>query len=127
VVVQPTYHNPTGAVLSPPRRERLLFLARRFGVPVLEDDAYRGLGFAGEAPPPLKAADRGGCVVYLGTFSKTVTPAIRVGWMVAPEPLLARLTLAKQFSDLNTNAAGQVMLARFLDWCRLAAGSQGAC
>ncbi len=115
VIVQPTYHNPTGAVLTPQRRERLLFLARRFGVPVLEDDAYRGLGFGDEVPAPLKAEDRDGSVVYLGTFSKTVLPAIRVAWMVAPEPVLARLTLAKQFLDLNTNAIGQVALARFLD------------
>jgi 2-aminoadipate transaminase len=115
VIVQPTHQNPTGAVLSPRRRERLLFLARRFGVPILEDDAYRGMGFADDVAKPLKAEDRGGSVVYLGTFSKTVLPAIRVGWMVAPEPVLARLTLAKQFLDLNTNAIGQIALARFLD------------
>lgn len=115
IVVQPTHHNPTGAVLSPRRRERLLLLAQRFGVPVLEDDAYRGLDFADGVPGPLKRNDRTGSVVYLGTFSKTVVPGLRVGWIVAPEPVLTRLALAKQFSDLNTNAVGQLMLAEFLD------------
>jgi 2-aminoadipate transaminase len=115
IVVQPTYHNPTGAVLSPGRRERLLALARRFGVPILEDDPYHDLGFADDGPGPLKLTDRTGAVIYLGTFSKTVMPGLRVGWIVGPQPLLDRLVLAKQFSDLNTNATGQLMIARFLD------------
>jgi DNA-binding transcriptional MocR family regulator len=115
IVVQPTYHNPTGAVLSPGRRERLLALARRFGVPVLEDDPYHDLGFADDGPGPLKLADRTGAVIYLSTFSKTVLPGLRVGWIAGPQPLLDRLVLAKQFSDLNTNATGQLMVARFLD------------
>jgi DNA-binding transcriptional MocR family regulator len=115
IVVQPTYHNPTGAVLSGSRRERLLFLVRRYGVPVLEDDPYHELRFAEEGPGPLKLADRTGAVIHLGTFSKTVMPGLRVGWIVGPQPLLDRLVLAKQFSDLNTNATGQLMIARFLD------------
>jgi DNA-binding transcriptional MocR family regulator len=114
VVVQPSYHNPTGALLSAARRERLLALARRFAVPVLEDDPYHELGF-GAGPGPLKLDDRAGSVIYLGTFSKSVCPGIRVGWMVAPRPVLARLVLAKQFADLNTSAVGQLMLAEFLD------------
>lgn len=115
VVVQPTYHNPTGAVLSPGRRDRLLALARRFGVPILEDDPYHDLGFADDGPGPLKRSDRTGAVIYLGTFSKTVMPGLRVGWIAAARPLLDRLVLAKQFSDLNTNATGQLMVARFLE------------
>jgi 2-aminoadipate transaminase len=115
VVVQPTHHNPTGAVLSAGRRERLLALARRFGVPILEDDPYSELGFAGDGPGPLKRSDRSGAVIYLSTFSKTVLPGLRVGWIAAAQPLLDRLVLAKQFSDLNTNATGQLMVARFLE------------
>jgi DNA-binding transcriptional MocR family regulator len=115
VVVQPSHHNPTGVVLSASRRERLLWQARRYGVPILEDDAYRDLGFEEPAPEPLKAADRAGSVLYLGTFSKTVSPGIRVGWMVAPRPVLSRLVMVKQFADLNTNAMGQLALARFLE------------
>jgi DNA-binding transcriptional MocR family regulator len=117
IVVQPTYHNPTGAVLSEARRERLLAMARRHGVPILEDDPYHELGFgpAASAPGPLKLADSGGFVIHLATFSKTVMPALRVGWIVAPQPLLARLVMAKQFSDLNTNVVAQVMLARLIE------------
>jgi len=115
IVVQPTYQHPTGTVLSQRRRERLLFLARRHRVPILEEDAYPGLGFGDADPGPLKRADRAGSVIYLSTFSKTVSPGVRVGWIVAPEPVLARFVLAKQFSDLNTNAIGQLMLAQFLD------------
>jgi 2-aminoadipate transaminase len=115
LIVQANYHNPTGAVLSEARRERLLALARRHGVPVLEDDAYPALGFDGRVTRPLKAGDRDGSVIYLSTFSKTLSPGARVGWMVAPLPLLARLVLAKQFADLNTNAVGQLMVAQFLD------------
>jgi 2-aminoadipate transaminase len=118
LIVQANYHNPTGAVLSGARRDRLLWLARRYGVPVLEDDAYPALGFDGHTTRPLKADDRGGSVIYLSTFSKTLSPGVRVGWMVAPRPLLARLVLAKQFADLNTNAVGQLMVAEFLDSSR---------
>jgi DNA-binding transcriptional MocR family regulator len=115
VVVQPTYHNPTGAVLGAARRERLLALARHHGIPVLEDAPYHDLGFAQDGPGPLKRADRTGTVVHLGTASKTVMPGLRVGWVVGPRPLLDRMVMAKQFSDLNTNATGQVMLAQFLE------------
>jgi len=115
IVVQPAYHNPTGALLSAARRERLLDLARRFGVPILEDDPYHELGFDEPVVQPLKAADRAGSVIYLATFSKTVSPGLRIAWMVAPSPVLARLVLAKQFADLNTNAVGQLMLAQLID------------
>jgi 2-aminoadipate transaminase len=115
IVVQPTFHNPTGAVLSAARRERLLAMARRHAVPILEDDAYHDIAFADGSPGPLKLADRHGSVIHVGTFSKTVSPGIRAGWVVAPEPAIARLAVAKQFADLNTNAVGQLMLAQLVD------------
>jgi DNA-binding transcriptional MocR family regulator len=114
ILVQPTLHNPTGATLSPARRERLIWLARRHGVPILEDDAYGELRHEGPDPRPLKALDRGGLVMYLGTFSKTVAPGLRVGWLAAPAPVIARLALAKQFADLNTGALPQLALVQFL-------------
>jgi DNA-binding transcriptional MocR family regulator len=114
VLVQPTQHNPTGATLVPARRERLIALARRHGVPILEDDAYGELWHEEPDPRPLKALDRSGLVLYLGTFSKTVAPGLRVGWIAAPAPVIARLALAKQFADLNTGALPQLALARFL-------------
>ncbi len=114
ILVQPTEHNPTGATLSPSRRERLVALARRHGVPVLEDDAYGELWHDGPDPRPLKALDRSGLVLYLSTFSKTVVPGLRVGWIAAPAPVIARLALAKQFADLSTGALPQLLLAEFL-------------
>lgn len=108
ILAQPTLHNPTGATLTPARRERLLALARRHGVPILEDDVYGELWHQGPDPRPLKAGDRNGMVLHLGTFSKTVAPGLRVGWIAAPTPVIARLALAKQFADLNTGGLGQL-------------------
>jgi DNA-binding transcriptional MocR family regulator len=114
ILLQPTLHNPTGVTLSPARRERLLSLARRYGVPILEDDIYADLWNDGAAPQPLKALDRDGLVLHLGSCSKTIAPGLRVGWLAASAPVVARLALAKQFSDLNTTNLGQLALAEFL-------------
>jgi DNA-binding transcriptional MocR family regulator len=114
IFVQPTLHNPTGATLSLERRERLVALARRHSVPVLEDDAYGELWSEGEAPLPLMAIDRGGVVLHLGTFSKTAAPGLRVGWLAGPAPVLTRLALIKQLLDLNTGALPQLTLENFL-------------
>ena len=115
ILTQPTRHNPAGATLSPSRRERLVALARRHGVPILEDDAYGELWHERADVGPLKALDSGGMVLYVGTFSKTLAPGLRIGWLAAPTPVIARLTLAKQFFDLNTNALGQLALIGLLE------------
>ncbi|MBO0796493.1 MAG: PLP-dependent aminotransferase family protein, partial [Ktedonobacteraceae bacterium] len=99
----PTFQNPTGAVMSPERRRRLLLLARRYQIPVLEDDPYSEIYFEGPEPQPLKAQDRHGHVLYLSTFSKTLAPGLRVAWMAGPEQMIERLSLHKQVFDLNTN------------------------
>lgn len=114
IVVQPNLHNPTNATMSPDRRERLLGLARRHGIPILEDEAYAELWFQGDGLPPLKSLDRDGLVLYLGTASKSVAPGLRIGWLAAPAPVIARLTLAKQFADLQSNGLAQVALSRML-------------
>ncbi|MGH2410750.1 MAG: PLP-dependent aminotransferase family protein, partial [Chloroflexota bacterium] len=114
IVVQPNLHNPTNTTMSSDRRERLLGLARRHGIPILEDEAYAELWFSGEGPPPLKSLDRDGLVLYLGTASKTLAPGLRLGWLAAPAPVIARLTLAKQFADLQSNSMAQVALSRML-------------
>lgn len=115
IVVQPTYHNPTGAVMSPPRRDQLLVLARRHGVPILEDDPYAMLTLEGDDPGTLISRDRHSLVVHIGSFSKTVTPGLRVGWMSAPAPVLARLAVVKQFADLNSSLLGQAILAQLIE------------
>jgi DNA-binding transcriptional MocR family regulator len=114
LVLQPNFHNPTGASLSQSRREDVLRLARRHGVPILEDDAYGALYHEPPAPASLKQLDRHGLVIYLSSFSKTLAPGLRIAWMCAPEPVIGRIGLGKQFSDLNTNTLGQAIVARML-------------
>lgn len=113
VYTQPTFQNPTGAVLSQERRRRLLLLAKRYQVPILEDDPYGELFFEGEVPP-LKALDTHEHVLYLSTYSKTLAPGLRVAWLAAPHAMIERLSLHKQVFDLNTNALGQWAVVELL-------------
>ncbi len=110
----PTYQNPSGALLSLERRRRLLDLAHRFRVPVVEDDIYHDFSY-GEAPPPtLKALDDSGFVIYVSSFSKTLSPGLRIGWVAAPRPLLHHLVLAKQLADLHSPTLSQLLIERLL-------------
>src|SRR5207248_4879006 len=104
----PTFQNPSGVVMSPERRRRLLLLARRYQVPILEDDPYGEVFFdEGKQPQPLKAIDTHQQVLYLSTFYKILAPGLQVAWLSAPEPIIERLSLHNQVFDLNTNALGQ--------------------
>ncbi len=114
IYTQPTFQNPTGAILSQDRRRRLLLLAKRYQVPILEDDPYGEIYFEGKQPQPLKAMDSGDQVIYLSTYSKTLAPGLRVAWLAAPEPMIERLSLHKQVFDLNTNALGQWAVSEIL-------------
>lgn len=115
IVAQPTFHNPTGVTLSAERREHLLSLASRHRVPVLEDDPYGAVALEGAPPGPLKRMDRQGSVIYVSSFSKTVSPALRLGWVIAPSAALGRLALAKQLADLNSSALSQMILTRYIE------------
>jgi len=115
IVVQPTLHNPSGATMPLARRERLVALARRHGVPILEDAPYAELWASGPEPPPLAALDRDGLALHLGSFSKTIAPGLRTGWLAGPAPAIARLALAKQFADLTTGALPQLAVERLLE------------
>lgn len=90
----PTFHNPSGACLSAERRRRLVRLAAARGVVVVEDDVYRELVYEGEAPPALWTLDPEAPIVRLGSFSKSLTPGLRVGWINAPADLLRRIDAA---------------------------------
>jgi DNA-binding transcriptional MocR family regulator len=114
IVVQPRFQNPTGAVMSAERRTQLLLLARRHAIPVLEDDLYGDLDLDGGAPAPLKRDDSSGSVVYLSSFSKSISPGLRIGWVVAQAPVINRLVVAKQFSDLSSSALSQLVVADLL-------------
>lgn len=110
----PTYQNPSGAVMTLERRRRLLELAYRHQAPILEDDPYSELHYEGEAPPSLAALDQHGYVMHLSSFSKVLFPGLRVGYLIAPRPVIRQLALAKQSVDLHSNTPGQFILERFL-------------
>ncbi len=110
----PTFQNPSGFVMSLERRQKLLELAYRYQLPVLEDDPYWDLCYEGESLPSLKTLDRYGHVIYLSSFSKILFPGLRLGWLAAPQPLVRQLALAKQSVDLHCNTFGQWILDRFI-------------
>jgi DNA-binding transcriptional MocR family regulator len=105
-----TFQNPTGFTMPLAARQRLLELAQRFQVPIVEDDDYGALRFRGRQIPPLKALDPAGLVIYLNSFSKVGFPGLRVGWLVASHPVIERLQRAKQRADLHTNLLGQALV-----------------
>jgi DNA-binding transcriptional MocR family regulator len=118
----PTFQNPSGTVMSIRRRKRLLDLAARYQIPVIEDDPYGALRYEGRALPTLYALDRTanhdgnrGNVIYLSTVSKMLFPGLRIGWIAAPRPVIERLTLMKQLVDLDTNALAQWVVWAFFD------------
>ncbi|GAA1344790.1 aminotransferase-like domain-containing protein [Saccharothrix algeriensis] len=105
----PDYQNPTGVSLSTPRRRALVELARRHGLLLVEDVAYRELGFDGERRPSLWSLAPE-VVAQVGTFSKTFTPGMRLGWVAAPAPLVEQLVRAKQNTDQCTSGLAQLLL-----------------
>ena len=115
----PTFQNPTGVTLSRARRAELVGLARGRGIPVIEDDPYSDLSYGGPPPAPIKALDAGGYVIYIGTFSKVLFPGLRIGWVVAAEPVIQQLARLKRNMDLFTGTLTQGSLWYFLqefDW-----------
>jgi 2-aminoadipate transaminase len=110
----PTFQNPAGVTLSLPRRMRLVEIARERELLVLEDNPYGLLRYEGEPLAPLFALDDGVYVLYLGTFSKIFSPGIRLGWLVAPRPVLAKVELGKQAADLCTSSLTQQLVDAFL-------------
>ncbi len=103
----PTFQNPAGVTMSLDRRRRLVALARQRELLVLEDNPYGLLRYEGDPLPPLYALDRGEYVIYLGTFSKILSPGLRLGWTAAPRPVLEKLNLGKQGADLCSSTFGQ--------------------
>jgi 2-aminoadipate transaminase len=108
----PDYQNPTGLSLAAERRGELVALARRYGFLILEDVAYRELGFA-EAPPPSLWSQAPDVVLQAGTFSKIFSPGFRMGWAAGPAEIVSRLVVAKQNSDQCAGALGQRMLEEY--------------
>jgi 2-aminoadipate transaminase len=109
-----TFQNPTGVSLGVDRRERLLRLAEEHGFHLIEDNAYGDLCYEGEEPPALKSLDRKGRVVYLGSFSKIISPGLRVGYMVADRETRAKAAVVKQVLDVHTSNLSQRIVCEFL-------------
>jgi 2-aminoadipate transaminase len=107
----PTVQNPTGTIMSAARREQLLALSAAHGVPIFEDECYSDLIWDGQRPPALYAMSKQGGVIHIGSFSKSVAPALRVGYIVAPWPILSRILALK--TDAGSGALEQMVLAEF--------------
>jgi 2-aminoadipate transaminase len=103
----PSFQNPAGVTLSLERRRRLVELARQRELLIVEDNPYGLLRFDGEPLPPLYQLDGGDFVIYIGTFSKILSPGIRLGWAVAPPPVMEKVVLGKQAADLCTSTLTQ--------------------
>ena len=117
--VLPNFQNPGGTTLAVERRHTLVALADKYGIPIIEDDPYGQLRYEGEHLPSLVVVDREnlrrdqdftfGNVIYLSTFSKTLAPGLRLGWIVAPPDVISKLALLKQGIDLHTSTFAQVV------------------
>jgi 2-aminoadipate transaminase len=109
----PSFQNPAGVTLSGERRHRLVELAREHEVLVCEDNPYGLLRYDGEPQPTLYSLDGGDYVIYLGTLSKILSPGIRIGWVVAPPPVLEKIGLGKQAADLCTSTLTQYFVREY--------------
>jgi 2-aminoadipate transaminase len=107
----PTVQNPTGTIMPETRRAELLKLAQQYGVPIFEDDCYADLIWNGKRPPAIHAMDKTGGVIHIGSFSKSIAPALRVGYIVAPWNVLSRMLALK--TDAGSGALEQMVLAEY--------------
>ncbi len=107
IYLSPTYHNPTGTVMPMHRRRQLLALAKRYNIPILEDAVYQELGYRETPPPPLKALDEDGLVLYASGFSKILLPGTRTGYLIAGGTVRDRLARFKQAADVCTPGLNQ--------------------
>lgn len=112
--VIPNFQNPTGRTLSAERRKAIAKLAKKYGFLLLEDDPYRDLRYEGDHLPTIKEFDQDGYVAYMGSFSKIVSPGLRVGYLVAQQDILRKCAIGKQGTDLHTPNLNQAIVDQFL-------------
>lgn len=115
----PTFHNPSGITMSEAKRRQIYELARRYKLPILEDNPYGELRFSGEEIPTIKSMDTEGLVIYCSSFSKILSAGMRVGFVIAPEPIATKMVVAKQSEDVHTNIFFQMLCHRFMTQCDL--------
>lgn len=103
----PCFHNPTGITMTEKRRKNLIALCQKEQLPLIEDDVYRELWLDDPPPTPLKALEKEGLVLYLGSLSKSLSPGLRIGWIVGPEPVIERLADIKMQNDYGSSSLSQ--------------------
>lgn len=110
----PTFQNPTGVTMNLERRKHLLDLSEDYEIPLVEDNPYGELRYSGEKIPSIKSMDRNNTVTYLGTFSKVMTPGLRIGYTIGPNEVVEKINLLKQALDLATNTLSQYVAYEYL-------------
>lgn len=110
----PNFQNPSGITMSLEKRHKVYELAKKYGVMILEDNPYGDLRFEGEFLPSIKSFDEDGIVIYAGTFSKVLAPGMRVGYAIAPSPVIQKIVVCKQGSDVHTNIWSQMIAYEFM-------------
>ncbi len=110
----PTFQNPTGTTMSLEKRKKVLELASKYDILILEDNPYGDLRFSGEDLPTLKSMDLDGRVIYAGSFSKILSPGMRLGYLIAPSPLAEKIEVLKQVNDVHTPVLTQLMCVEFM-------------
>ena len=113
----PTFQNPTGVTMSYEKRRRLYELAVRYDVIILEDSPYFEIRYSGEDIPCIKSMDETGHVIFVGSYSKTVAPGLRTGFMIADKSFMTKLSVAKQCSDVHTTLFSQMLIAEYYEKC----------
>lgn len=127
IYVVPDFQNPSGVTMSLGRRRKLLQLAYKHEIPVVEDSPYRDLRFTGQSVPPIYALDKENQVMMLGTFSKLLCPGLRLGWLMAPTEWMDRMVVAKQAMDLNSPSFTQLIAAEYIKRGLLKEQIKGIC
>ena len=115
VITTPTFQNPTGITMSPKKREQLLSICERHNIILVEDSIEEELKYFGMAHLPIKSKDENNRVIYLGSFSKILSPGLRLGWIIADTQCISRLTSVKRLFDISTNTYSQALA---LNYCK---------
>ena len=111
----PTFSNPTGKTINIEKRRRIAEITAKYGIIMVEDDPYSEIRFSGERMPAVKSFDKTGNVVYISSFSKTVAPGLRTGYLYADPAVFRKLTVGKQAVDVHTNQLSQAIIAEFIE------------
>ena len=123
----PTFQNPSGITMCLEKRKAVLAIAKKYGVPILEDNPYGELRFSGEDVPTIKSMDDEGVVIYSGSFSKVLSAGMRIGFLCGHNELIGKVAVVKQTNDVHTNQFFQMLCSKFIDTYGLDDHIKGIC